>query len=675
LDTADSQLRKVGVVDECFDVAPPPPSTGWAELSCGESRAKYNSGDSEYRSVVSVVRGFRSPRLSPTSSASLPTHSQRASLSQSTTAQMENGPVKFDMRLEWEDDYGRAHVRKPSRVSPTPSPKPSREKLFRSHSAMMALQAHEAMKQSFISRLMISPYSTGRIAWDALGIMAITWDVLMVPMQVFNPPVTTFTVFMNLFTQFFWTADIGCSFMTGYVDDGELQMHPLIVWCHYLKTWFPFDLFVVTLDWLIFISGTGLYEAAGVARLTKTVRILRILRIARLFRLAKLSSLRERFSDLLCLELNVHMSVLKFFLYIAVIMHFVGSAWYGLGTIGEENNWVEENEMSEADKDVLDRYMTSVHWAISQFGVGTEDRYQPQNVFERMYNVSILLFALLTFSSLVGGLTNIISRLQDSKKEKLTKFAKLRKFCGNRDIPRGLAARIQRYARHVSHTWDRKLHMEDVELCNALSEPMKAEIRYHLFEPFFRNSTIMGRLCMRVSTTMLKFTTVGAAISTKYIAEDDVLFSQGIPTEMIWCLEEGSMQYKWVRSAVSSMEDAFDSDSDNEPEGRESLLDVSVRDWISEVALWTAWVHVGELRAVSECRLLEVRVSAFAEIMKNNWEAWTICKTHARRYVEDLNGPNGSNITDIIKQNADGPNGPRQTMVFAVIQRQSAMIS
>merc|ERR1712176_1477126 len=74
----------------------------------------------------------------------------------------------------------------------------------------------------------------------------------------------------------------------------------------------------------------------------------------------------------------------------------------------------------------------------------------------------------------------------------------------------------------------------------------------------------------------------------------------------------------------------------------------SDEDWIAEPVLWTpAWVHVGSLKAESECRLLMVSPPHFGQVITENPSANFICQTYARNFLQWLNKLTNKNLSDI----------------------------
>merc|ERR1719453_134911 len=89
------------------------------------------------------------------------------------------------------------------------------------------------------------PSSGSRLVWDLSGSVLIGYDIIMVPMQVFNLPENGFFIFMNWVTLLFWSCDIVASFLVGYVHKGHTIMDPRKIARNYMKTWFILDCVIV----------------------------------------------------------------------------------------------------------------------------------------------------------------------------------------------------------------------------------------------------------------------------------------------------------------------------------------------------------------------------------------------------------------------------------------------
>lgn len=68
-----------------------------------------------------------------------------------------------------------------------------------------------------------TPTSQFRMIWDITGLMVLLWDVIMIPLQVFDPPEIDAFTLGDVLTLSYWTVDLGFNFILGYVSkNGDL---------------------------------------------------------------------------------------------------------------------------------------------------------------------------------------------------------------------------------------------------------------------------------------------------------------------------------------------------------------------------------------------------------------------------------------------------------------------
>lgn len=127
----------------------------------------------------------------------------------------------------------------------------------------------------FLRHFMIFPSSPGKLTWDIVGATLIVYDLFAISMQVFSPPDTGFTNFMQWFILIYWTVNMLVSCMVGYIDKGIFIMVPHKVILHYLKTWFLIDIIVVGSDWIFSLSESG-NSAESSVKLLRSLRLFRM---------------------------------------------------------------------------------------------------------------------------------------------------------------------------------------------------------------------------------------------------------------------------------------------------------------------------------------------------------------------------------------------------------------
>lgn len=93
------------------------------------------------------------------------------------------------------------------------------------------------------------------------------------------------------------------------------------------------------------------------------------------------------------------------------------------------------------------RYATSLHWSLTQFTPAAMEVYA-KNLFERVYSVCVLLFALITFSSFVSSITNLMNHLRSINAQRLEQQKKLRLYLHQHGISSESVNRVWHYLHH-----------------------------------------------------------------------------------------------------------------------------------------------------------------------------------------------------------------------------------
>ena len=105
--------------------------------------------------------------------------------------------------------------------------------------------------------------------------------------------------------------------------------------------------------------------------------------------------------------------------------HVFACLWYLIGVAGEgDEHWVWHYQILEDL--VVERYMLSLHWSLTQFTpAGIE--VHPRNVYERVFNVFLILIAMVGFSSFVSAITASMTRLRSLQGNELAEGFLLRR--------------------------------------------------------------------------------------------------------------------------------------------------------------------------------------------------------------------------------------------------------
>lgn len=91
--------------------------------------------------------------------------------------------------------------------------------------------------------------------------------------------------------------------------------------------------------------------------------------------------------------------------------------------------------------------MTCLNWAFAQLGVGSSPA-KPTNVVEMAYCIVIAFRSLITSSTLISTVSNLMAGLSHIKEDENTQFRLLRNYLGQNHIPPRLAQKITHFLQY-----------------------------------------------------------------------------------------------------------------------------------------------------------------------------------------------------------------------------------
>lgn len=482
-----------------------------------------------------------------------------------------------------------------------------------------------------IGKCILDPSSDIKLCWDIFGIPVLAWDLITIPLQVFDYGDIGNEVMNGAgwVTLIYWTIDMPVTFITAIFDkEGEIIRDHKRIAKAYLKKAFWFDLLIIGGDWFSTIMELVGSESGPLSNIA-VLRVLRISRFARLMRLRKLKSKIQTLEDHIDNEwVLVIMNLCSKVMSILVVNHYLCCGWYWVGTtswINDDpiNRWVTAlpypqygpNRVTISQASWHYQYLSSLHWAVAQFTPGPQN-IQPQNDWERVYGIFILLFGLIVFSSFIASVTQ--ARMQLNKM--MSKFERdnwlLRKFCRQNNVSRPLVTHMKRYIDLVIIPNYRKLTMNDVILLPKLSPHLRAQLTTELVSqklivhPLMRTLQSMNRAVMHGICN--------SASESLSLARSDVAFSEGQVAESMVIVTAGVLDYIPM-----------------EEESHEEKVEPG--HWCCEAVLWTKWVHQGQLQASVESTVVRIHGATFRGILKNYGFVLKFCRQYGSTFCARLN--------------------------------------
>jgi len=459
--------------------------------------------------------------------------------------------------------------------------------------------------------------------WDSFGMMLLAYDLVVIPLQVFEIGESVALKFLFWVAHVYWQLAILVSFVTGYEDAGIVIFSLKKTIKRYAFSWFLFDAALVTLDWYLLAIEDG---SAGVARLSRTARSLRFLRFFRLGRLAKLASTIKALKDQLASRVaNLQYSIFKILLQLILSNHLIACFWFLLGDDGSMGDTTEEvpnaswvDVLQLKDRSVAYQYFTSLHWAYAQLGVG-QTEIEAVNLQERIFSVIISFLALINFSTMVSSMTSLLASLQKLKNDEVEQFGLLRSYLSYNNIDKDLSHRVTRFLQHAFDLKNRAISKDvQVPLLDMLSKPLQEELQLQRHLESFSDNEFLNKLLVHSDYQIYRVVCDIATSCLKHmvLALDDLVFASGSVATACYYIADGECRY-----ANPSAPQSF------------KLCNT----WMAEMCLWSPWIHLGDLVAQDISRLVIIEVTKFAECIAKDFGARHMACQYASEVVGRLN--------------------------------------
>lgn len=472
------------------------------------------------------------------------------------------------------------------------------------------------------SMLVQNPVSFGRMFWETMGTVFAIYDLLIMPMQVFdamrsivdNGPFRLFAVVQVLY----WTLDVPASFFVAYYVDGVLETRLKLMMLHYFRSWFFPDVVLIICDWAIIVLDNQSNGNSTNIRHMKVARALRLLRNFRLLRLLKLQSFQRKLKEHIRSEyILTMMHIGKLVVFIVVVNHFVACAWYYVGSHNSKS-WTSMFLQTDT---ISYRYSTSLHWSLTQFTPASMEVH-PTNTQERVFNVFVLIAALVTFGSFISSITEAMNRLRQINGRMNSQRSALRRYISENKVSAELSMRVWKFLGQCKQARPRRLMLVDVELVAELPPMLQAEMHFEVFarglfwHPFFhhygdRAPAAMQAVCHKTVTEVALITGQG-------------LFSTDQASDRFYFVVEGTLSYTLDVSLSFSLIDLPNF--------------VNSGQWLSEAALWVRWYHTGSSSAVTVAMLLSVEASKLHVIMREYVDTVWSCRRYATFFAAHASG-------------------------------------
>jgi len=470
----------------------------------------------------------------------------------------------------------------------------------------------------------LHPTSHVAVAWNFLFMVMLSYELVVFPLKAFPLPDDGLLLVMTWVGIIFWTSDLFISMFMGFQNkSGKYVLKWSLIVRNYARTWMIPDFVMIAIDWASMLASDSGTEGTSLVRAGKTLRSIRVLQALRVLRLYKVRSMfRMSEVHLDSLYLRILSSILLNLMVILASSHFIGCLWYWVGThmTDDGRSWVNtylQNATWEYS------YMTSYHWALTQFTPGSMDVH-PQNMFERTFANLVLMLGLIIFSSSVSSITNATNRLRHLRSTYANLIWELRKFFKQENISSMLLYRVTKYSDAVIAPRVDHISMHDVALFKLLPHTIRKEVTREIYErhitrhPFFKAYSHLDGEAMQCLYNHL---------TQEALAEEDVLFSAGQTAYNMYFFITGRLKYLMIHA------------------DEEENMGVFAGMWCSEAALWTHWFHQGSMQCEQASDVVLLNADLFAKDMCEQRHLHLVT-IYANFFIESMNAISVPEIED-----------------------------
>jgi len=240
-------------------------------------------------------------------------------------------------------------------------------------------------------------------------------------------------------------------------------------------------------------------------------------------------------------------------------------------------------------------------------------------------------------TSLHWSLTNAVFQLQAEWKEKKMQQDIVASFLRRHRISSLLKIRAQKHvSTYVGGFGPQQVREKDKDKVRKQSMHLVSEIMEEMGSPpliehsFFvslrsKHLNLLNQLCWEALIPMFK-------------SPSKIVFTVGESCSTMYMIVNGRTQYS---AQLPASRDAPAGSA-----GTQVRKVLQSGQWLSEAALWTGWVHRGEMRTLCECFFLGLDAAKFAKVISSHKSAHAFAAGYARKFVEGLNKNVHSDITE-----------------------------
>lgn len=317
----------------------------------------------------------------------------------------------------------------------------------------------------------IDPFSNSKYFLDFLVLIVVIYSVFFSPLRLIFSYYKSQSLFLiEMLFDTLMIFDLLCGFVTGYYDFEEnyiVKRKAMIK--NYLKTYFTLDLFSAfpfnsliefyILNFEKTNSDFDLYYENKHLEITimnnfldynnqKIYMLLKIVRIAKFLKVISKNAFIDKIKNKMNFTTTFSAAVNRmvfFLVYFLIISHILSCIYIFLGSLAIPN-WI--NNIQIQNSDFSDIYLASLYFNHTTiFTIGYGDVLS-KNIYERTYNVLLMVVGIMIYSFAVTSLSNIIQQRDENTKNYQKNMEYLRELKIKYKFKKVLYDKIARYLKY-----------------------------------------------------------------------------------------------------------------------------------------------------------------------------------------------------------------------------------
>jgi len=434
-------------------------------------------------------------------------------------------------------------------------------------------------------KIALLPHGNLRLAWTFFGLLAICWDLIFIPLQMFdiNEQVDNLINVMSIVVFIYWMLDVPATFITGFDRGGILEMRMRAIAQNYIRGWLMLDLIVLFLDVIIFVvlstnaaSQDGGSDSMGSFRLARALRLMRFLRLLRLHKMANLAAeILDRFkTDSFLLTMNILRSLAA----VLALNHYMSCCFLGIAVFAEEDGEMTWIEIAGLEKtDFWTQYLSALHWSLTQFMPATNN-IAPNTAEERVFAIFVVLLGLAVFSSFVSGVTNTVNQLRQIHTEHFKQESRMKSFLTQKSVSVDVWCRVQKFCRLRILLDKISLKEADIPMLKDLPQGLRVKLHQEIYMPTLISARWMSEEFLELDEPLMLKLCDGVLKEKVATATQDIFMEGGECREVV-------IPTKTERDPVYTSS------------GLGNIERIEQDTWLCELCLWTKWEYRGSLEA------------------------------------------------------------------------------